>query len=93
MLYVCIPKTLLIMKELTDKQLKNASIVDLTDDLELMRKVLGMRNFEVSDVKKFTQEGRLATMIDFAEYTKNDALLKRLNKIYIEVVPGIDLIV
>jgi|LSQX01.3.fsa_nt_gb hypothetical protein len=81
------------MKELTDKQLKNASIVDLTDDLELMRKVLGMRNFEVSDVKKFTQEGRLATMIDFAEYTKNDALLKRLNKIYIEVVPGIDLIV
>ena len=77
------------MKELTDKQLKNASIVDLTDDLELMRKVLGMRNFEVSDVKKFTQEGRLATMIDFAEYTKNDALLKRLNKIYIEVVPGV----
>lgn len=43
------------MKELTDKQLKNASIVDLTDDLELMRKVLGMRNFEVSDVKKFTK--------------------------------------
>ncbi|HPK05360.1 MAG TPA: hypothetical protein PK908_05640 [Bacteroidales bacterium] len=76
------------MKELTDEQLKKASIVDFTDDLDLIRKALRMPNFEVSDVVKFNQYSRIAAMIYFAEYTNNDALLKRLVKIYREVVTG-----
>lgn len=70
------------MKELTDEQLKKASIVDLTDDVDLMRKSLRMEYFEPVDVEAYTPDGRMFTLFSFAEYTKNEALLQRLKKLF-----------
>jgi len=70
------------MKELTDEQLKKASILDLTDDLELMRKALEDELFEPSEVERYTPEGKMFTLIHFAEYTGNSGLLERLEKLF-----------
>lgn len=70
------------MKELTDIELKKASILDLTDDIDLMRKAMDDELFEIEDVTRWTEEAKMFSLFDFAEYTNNDELLKRLEKLF-----------
>lgn len=70
------------MLNLTDQQLKVASIVDLTDDVELMRKALDDDTFNPSDIASWYEDGKIHSLFDFAIYTKDEALLDRLERVF-----------
>lgn len=68
--------------KLTYKQLKAASILDLTDDLEVMRKAMDYESFEPSDVAFWSDDGKMFSLYDFAHYTQDTLLLNRLDRIF-----------
>ncbi len=70
------------MKQLTDIELKKASILDLTDDLELMRAALDSEGFEISDMEGWVEDARMISLFSFAEYTGDKRLLNRLEKLF-----------
>ncbi len=71
------------MKKLTDRELKSASILDLTDDLNLMRSAMDDPDFETSEVSDWWgSEQKMFSMMDFAEHTNNTELINRLNRIF-----------
>ena len=71
-----------IVKDFDKIDLKNASILDLTDDLELMRKALDLDDFEPSDVERWGAEGKMHSLYEFGLFTNNDALLDKLEIIF-----------
>lgn len=70
------------MVTLTDQQLKVASIVDLTDDVELMRKALGDDTFNPSDIASWSEDGKIHSLFDFGIYTNDEDFLDRLERIF-----------
>lgn len=74
------------MVHLTDEQLKVASIVDLTDDVELMRKVLEGDSFVVSDVQYWGPSAKMMSLISYAGYTNDNTLLERLYSLFGEEI-------
>jgi hypothetical protein len=70
------------MITLTDQQLKVASIVDLTDDVDLMRKALESESFVPSDVQYWGPSAKMMSLISFAGYTKDRAFLDRLERVF-----------
>ena len=70
------------MNSLTDSQLKTASIIDLTDDLDLMRSALEIDDFEIGDISGYSTDGKMFSLFSFAEYTSDTDLLKRLEKLF-----------
>lgn len=70
------------MKILTDQQLKVASIIDLTDDVELMRKALGDNTFEPSRIANWSDNGKINSLFDFALFTNDEAFSKRLERLF-----------
>jgi len=70
------------VKDLTDIELKKASIIDLTDDLELMRKALDLDDFEISEISGYSDAGKMFTLFSLAEYTDNTELSERLDKLF-----------
>ena len=80
-IYIC-----RLMVHLTDEQLKVASIVDLTDDVELMRKVLESDSFVVSDVQYWGPSAKMMSLISYAGYTNDNTLLERLYSLFGEEI-------
>ena len=74
------------MVTLTDQQLKVASIVDLTEDVELMRKALDSESFVPSDVQYWGSSAKMMSLISYAGYTNDDALIKRLYDLFSEEI-------
>jgi len=74
------------MVHLTDEQLKVASIVDLTDNVELMRKVLESDSFVVSDVQYWGPSAKMMSLISYAGYTNDNTLLERLYSLFGEEI-------
>jgi hypothetical protein len=74
------------MKILTDQQLKTASIVDLTDDVELMRKALDSDSFVPEDVKFWSDHAKITSLISYAGITEDTKLLNRLYKLFGEKI-------
>ncbi len=70
------------MKELTDEQLKKATIFDLTDDVEVVREIYGDAYLNRSDLESVTPEGKIFMLLEFAEHTNDRALSERLEKIF-----------
>lgn len=70
------------MKTLTDQQLKVASIVDLTDDVQLMRKALEDDQFVPSDVELWGPDAKRMSLISFAGLVNDDKLLQRLYRLF-----------
>ncbi|KAF0199021.1 MAG: hypothetical protein FD170_3949 [Bacteroidetes bacterium] len=73
---------LTLMKKFTNDELKKASILSFTDDLELIRKAMDNEFFTKEDSQRWSEVDRILSMIAYAEYTKDEALLKRLNKLF-----------
>lgn len=71
-----------LMVTLTDQQLKVASIVDLTDDVELMRQALDDHTFIPADVEMWSDDGKIHSLFEFGIFTKNEAFLDRLEKVF-----------
>jgi len=71
-----------LMKTLTDQQLKVASIVDLTDDVELMRKALESDSFVPSDVQYWGADAKRMSLISYAGLANDNELLQRLYKLF-----------
>ncbi len=71
------------MKTLSDSQLKIATVFDLTEDLDLIKDATGLTP-ELKDGLSSFENGRISSMIEFAEYTKDKELLKRLELIFSE---------
>ena len=69
-------------KDWRDIDLKKASILDLTDDLDLMRKALDLEDFEPSDVERWGPQMRMHTLYDFGLYTDNEELLNKLDEVF-----------
>ncbi len=70
------------MKDFTDQELKKASILDFTDDLDLMRKAMDDDSFETSEVSMWGEREKILSLVEYAEYTKNSSLEKRLKKLF-----------
>lgn len=72
------------MKQLTDEQLKQAkSILDLTDDIELIRKVYDMDDLERSWIEEgWTDLAKIESMVMYAEYIGDRDLQNRIEKLY-----------
>lgn len=70
------------MVNLTDQQLKVASIVDLTDDVQLMRKALEDDQFIPSDVDLWGSDAKRMSLISYAGLVNDDKLLQRLYRIF-----------
>ena len=74
------------MITLTDEQLKVASIIDLTDDLGLMRKALEDESFIKVDVQYWDKSSKAMSLISFAGVTNDVDLLKRLYALFGEEI-------
>lgn len=66
--------------------LKTASIFDLTDDIELIRKSIDCSDFSLEDkdefIKNLTDDDRFRHLIDFAYFTNDDKLEKAAIKTF-----------
>lgn len=72
------------MKHWEKLDLKTSSIFDLTDDKELISSILGFNNTKEKFLAGCTEIGRILTMLDFAEETKDEALKKKLRTTFKE---------
>lgn len=70
------------MIKFTDTELKKASILSFTDDIELIRKVMESEFFVLEDSEWWSDVDRMLSMTSYASYTNDEALLKRLNKLF-----------
>ena len=71
------------MKELTDLELKSASILNFTDDINLIRKCLDCEAITLEMLKENdSAEEKMLSLFSFAEYTNDEPLLKRLKIIF-----------
>ena len=70
------------VKKMTDIELKKASILDLTDDLGLMRKAMDDELFEVSDAKMWGGEAKRLTLYEYGIFINNDTFLDRLDTLF-----------
>ena len=68
------------MNDFDKIDLKNASILDFTEDLELMRRVLDDVTFETSDVSSWGSEMKMHSIFEFALFTDNTQLLDKLER-------------
>ncbi len=70
------------MKELTDEQLKKASILDLTDDLDLMRKALDNELFDPELVKDWGDDGKRLSLYEYGLFINDKKFLDRLDVLF-----------
>ena len=72
-----------IMKEMTDIELKKASILDFTDDISLIRKCMDCEGLTLEMLKESdSAEEKMLSLLNFAEYTNNEPLLRRLESVF-----------
>jgi hypothetical protein len=71
------------MKNLDTINLKKATVFDFTDDLDLICRAL---NLDAIDKHEFTagcsDNGRVISLFEYAEYTKDGKMKKKLQKMY-----------
>lgn len=70
------------MKNLTDKELKTASIIDLTDDLNVIREAMDDTDLTFDDIKQLNDTGKMMSLFNFAEHIEDKKLIIRLEKIF-----------
>jgi len=70
------------VKKLSDTELKKASILDFTDNLEELRSALQDDTFEIKEAERWGDADKMFSLLAWAEYKKDKAFLKRLNKLF-----------
>jgi len=68
------------MKQLTDIELKKASIFDLTDDLKLIRKIMDMG--EINPDFPLNSNAKVESLLLYAEYFNDVEFEKRIKKVF-----------
>ena len=68
---------------MTDIELKNASILNFTEDINLIRKCMDCEGITLEMLKDdLSLNDKMLSLFSFAEYTQNEPLLKQLNSIF-----------
>jgi hypothetical protein len=70
------------VKELTDEQLKKASILDFTDNLQELRAALQDDTFELKEAESWNDASKMFSLLAWAEYKSDKASLERLRKLF-----------
>jgi len=70
------------VKKMTDIELKKASILDLTDDVDLMRKAMDDELFEPSDLKRWGDDAKRLSLYEYGAFIDDDAFLERLDTLF-----------
>ena len=70
------------MKELSDKELKKASILTFTDNIELIRNAMDNEYLDIKDTGFWNNTDKILSLFAFAEYTNDKKLLEKLRKLF-----------